>query len=508
MKKNNNPQNIFNNDVKKLSKHLSNFLKIYSQKSLILKQKTQDIKHSDFLNISSRILGYSDYNQFKKNENDIKINNEDVINNFKRYIKSIEVDNIDEISNCFNIYIISTESEISNNMIKIRAKIQRRIKKLVKDSETYSEGKDIARLFDIIKQTGRFCYLLSYQSIIFEHTESKSFNEIVDLLYVYYDNKNAYLIKKTIKDDYGSHLSENLYLLESFITEEYKNICKRNCSYEYLEYKAKEYEFFHAKLKDSHFHNAMRDFNASILSHMYGDTVIYKGIFNTLNENGKQYLSDITRSLYNEDCVFKITLANYDEFSIIIKPNSDVFFAKDFDGKMLYEEVISFNGDRVRYVIPIAKKSKYKYEKERFSYFYPKHKDDYFLFKIIFEDNMYFILKINNTGFIKNEDSSDIVSFKELALLLYYNNYIDLLNEYNFKIKELIIYLESKIPEYTTNIINSVCVKFKNGEDDCFEDCIPEFEKDDNYINRNKEINLLKEKIKKLKKVMEKYYKI
>lgn len=505
MKQSNNPQNIFNNDVKKLAKHLSNFLKIYSQKSLILKQKTQDLKHSDFLNISSRILGYSDYNQLRKYDNCIQKNNEDIINNFKRYIESIEIDYIDEISNCFNVYITSTESEISNVMIKIRAKIQRRIKKLMKDSDTWSEGKDIARLFDIIKKTGKFSYLLSYESIIFGHRESKAFNEIIALLYIYYDNKNAYLIKKTIKDNsYGSHLSESLYQLDSFISKEYGNIYKTPCPYEYLEYEAKEYEFFHAKLKDSYSHKAMREFNAKILSKMYGNTVIYKGIFNTLNEEGKQYLSNITRSLYNEDCIFKITLANQDEFSIIIKSNSDVFFAKDFDGKILYEKVIDFNGDRVRYVIPIAKKFRYQNEVERFSYFYPEHKNDYFVFKIIFEDDTHFILKINNSGFIHDEDEHEIVSFKTLASILYYKNSIGLMNEYKTKIQEQTNYMMNSFKKE----LDDIFVKLKDGEYNCFEERELEYEKEDNYINTNKELISLKEKIIKSEKIIEKYYKI
>lgn len=406
-----------NQDIKKLSKQLDKFLKIYAYKSAFLHYEIEKLKHNDYLNILAVIFGYADYNQYNLAAEKNILTIDKLLLGINKFLLKLNPDSkynqddFDQIINTFKIYITTTEEEIIKHNKKMTGKITRLINKYNKNEKFYYEIGEIKRLYDIIKSKNITPIILDYKSIkLFEDEE---FNEIYNLLKEYYDYKNALLIKKYIKDEkFDDRIGEHLYLLEDFIKDRYKH---EYIPYETLCFLSDQFKYYHHGMIDCFSYQILSEFKKSITKKIVGNTALYKGIFNAVDYDGRINKNmNITRNKDGFWTSFDITLVNNDTMSFHIYEDGYVVANKTFNGEEIFINLFNYGQCNLQWTIPIAERKGYR--SERYRFFYPKFPDDYFIFKLSFDDSISEIM-INQQGFLEEKELK--YTFKEIIGLLY-----------------------------------------------------------------------------------------
>ena len=442
-----------NQDIKKLTKHIYKFLNVYSYKSAFIQNEIKDLKHNDFLNIVSKFFGYADYNQYNKDTNKKILDIEKLLSAFEDFLYSLpnkighNSGDIPQIVNTLHLYLISTESELYTEKRKVSAKISRRLKKLIAANDTSYKGTEIKRLYDIVSNTYFQPIITDYRSIIiykknkpilmdYKHSEN---NELVNLLLRYYDLRNSIIIKKYVKDEkFNDNIGEYLYLLENFLKTDY-------IPFEYMEFLANQYKHYHHGINDSVYRKTINEFKSFITEKTIGRTVLVKGIFNTISKDRLIYRNrDITYNHDGEWSILNVTLANSDTFSLIVTKEGMLAAQKDFDDKIACTILFNYDleeSESLIWTIPMVERN--SVIKERFKFFYPKKKDDKFMFKLSF-DKGYDLIELNREGILENNEV--ILSFKKIMQLLYIDG-INQLEKEKYSIEKYVEIYEKNYKE-------------------------------------------------------------
>lgn len=420
-----------NQDIKKLTKQIHNFLKIYAYKSSFIQSEIKDLKHNDYLNIVSKFFGYTDYNQYNKESNKKVLSLENLLEAFEKFLYSLTnncgYDNgdINQMINTFHLYLTLTEKELYKEKQGVTNKIKRRIKNLIQDDKTLYKGSEIERLYKIVSNNYFQPIITDYRSIIIYKENSPTImdyrcdqnDELVYLFLKYYDLRNSIVIKKYVKDErFDDNIGENLYLLEDFLKERFNIQYK---PFEYMEFLAVQYKHYHHGINDNIYRSNINDFKAYIAEKTIGRSVLVKGVFNTISNEGlKIYRSRaITYNADGEWSIFEITLANNDKLDLIVSNNGTFAIQKYFGDNISCHILLSYDlekNDKLIWTIPMVERN--SSIKERFMYFYPKKPSDKFMFKLSFS-NEYDLIKLTRDGIIENEELK--FSFKNMMQILY-----------------------------------------------------------------------------------------
>lgn len=447
-------------DIKKISKQINKFLKIYSYKSAYLHHETKSIKHSQYLDITANFFGYTDYNQYNISQNKNKLTIDKLINGFYQFISNLNIDsNYDkgdlvQIAKTFYVYLTLTEKELSNKKSNVAKKIERRIAKLKKDKNTKYEASEIKMFYNMIKTKKAEYIIYDYRSVNFNNI-----GDVKDLNIIfkeYYDYKNAFAIKKYLKNKFfKDNIGENIYLFEDFIINE--THLKKYFPYESIEYSARKMKLLQCGFDDSLTRSIIKNFHKKITQFLFGKHCLISGIFNAVDGDGisKRYY-DISRNNENFWTSFDITLSNNDKMSLHIYEDGYVSFYKDFNGENEYHDLgFLFSSDNLRFTIPIVERMNKK--KERFRFFYPKYEDDKFIFKLIFDE--YSGELIFNRNGLLDEKGDVFYSYKDVMQVLYkkresnlYQKYIDICKKEDF----YTTYISELIEEF------KIKLKYKN----------------------------------------------
>lgn len=427
-----------NQDIKKLSKQISKFLRIYAYKSAYLHHETKSIKHNQYLDITARFFGYSDYNQYHKSQNKNTLTIYKLIKGFNHFIINLNINSnhdkgdLEQITKTFYLYLTLTEQELSKKKSNTAKKIERRIAKLKKDKKTRYESSEIKMFYNMIK-TKKLEYTLSdYRSVDFEDIGAvKDLNAIFK---EYYDYKNTLSIKKYLKDKFfKDDIGENLYLFEDFILND--THLKEYIPYESIEYSARKIKFLQNGFNKSLPRSIIQDFHKKITQNLFGKHCLIKGIFHAIDCEGisKNYY-DISRNKEGFWTSFDITLSNNDNLNVHIYEDGYVLFHKKFNGENEYYDLgFLFSSENLRFTIPMVERNKKR--KERFRFFYPKYEDDKFIFKMVFEEYSGQLV-FNRHGLI-NEKNEIVYSYKYIMQILYNKRqsklYQKIINIYNKK---------------------------------------------------------------------------
>lgn len=416
-------------DIKKLTKQINKFLITYSYKSAFIKSETKDLKHNDYLNIVAKFFGYTDYNQYNKEKNKKIISIESLLLSFEKFLNSLDnnsnYDNkdISQIVNTFHLYITFTEEDLYKEKKRINEKIKRRINNLIKGDKTHYTGSEFERLYKIINNTYFQPIIIDYRSILIykqnstESIDSKNTeNELVNLLFKFYDLRNTIIIKKYIKEEkFSDNIGEHLYLLEDFLKESFNASYK---PFEYIEFLAVQYKHYHHGINDDIYRKSVNEFKAYIAEKTIGRTVLVKGIFNTISKDRIIHRDRaITYNADGEWSIFEITLANSDTLELIVTKNGTFAIQKDFGDKISCHILLSYDlkePDKLVWTIPMVER--HSVIKERFRFFYPKKADDKFMLKLSFNDG-YDLITLTRDGIF--EDGEVKFSFKNMMQILY-----------------------------------------------------------------------------------------
>ena len=395
-----------------------------------------------------------------------------------------------QITKTFYLYLTLTEKELSNKKSNTAKKIERRIAKLKKDKNTRYEASEIKMFYNMIK-TKKAEYLISdYRSIHFN-----DIGTVKDLNFVfkeYYDYKNAFAIKKYLKNKFfKDDIGENLYLFEDFILNE--THLKEYASYEAIEYSAREMKRLQGGFDESLTRSIIKNFHKKVTEHLFGKTSLIKGIFNAVDSEGilSRYY-DISRNNDSFWTSFDITLSNNDKMNFHIYDDGYVLFHKDFNGENEYYELgFLFSSDNLNYTIPMVERKNKR--KERFRFFYPKYDDDKFIFKLVFKEYSGELI-FNRNGLL--DDNGEIFySYKEIMQILYKKRENKLLN------KLIEIYNKEDFYKiYFSEYIESLTSKMKSENKEVLEEYVDDLNLEDDIIPEPIKEDTLEIKIEKIKK--------
>lgn len=406
-----------NQDIKKLSKQINKFIKVYAYKSAFLHYETKNLKHNDYLNITSVIFGYTDYNQYKLDNNKNKLSLKKLLKGFETFLKKLNPESkyykedIPQMVSTFSIYITLNEAEISKKNRSITTKITRRINKFKNSENLFYEAGEIKRIYDIVKKQYYQPIIIDFKSLLL--FESKELEELNSLLKDYCYHRNALAIKKYIKDEkFNDRIGEKLYLLEDFLKEKFES---KYIPFESLDFLAEQFKYFHAGCNDFWSRRAISKFKTFIAEKTVGKTALVKGFFNVIDEYEKNRYMDITRNRDGWWSSFDITLANSDEMSIHIYEDGRFVAYKKFRDLNIYMDLWNYKSTDLQWTIPIAERKGVR--KERFKYFYPKYDDDKFIFKLSFNNSFAEVI-LNQYGILKENNKIDL-SYKEIMEMLY-----------------------------------------------------------------------------------------
>jgi len=419
-----------NQDIKKLTKQIHNFLNTYAYKSSFIQSEIKDLKHNDYLNIVSKFFGYTDYNQYNKEDNKKVLSLENLLAAFEKFLYSLPnksgYDNgdINQIVNTFHLYLTLTEQELYKEKRSVTNKIQRRIKNLIKDDKTLYKGTEIERLYNIVSNTYFQPIITDYRSIIIYKENSPTImdfrgdqnDELVNLFLKYYDVRNALIIKRYVKDErFDDNIGEHLYLLDDFLKERFHIPYK---PFEYIEFLAVQYKHYHHGINDDIYRKSVNEFKAYIAEKTIGRNVLVKGIFNTISKDRIIHRDRaITYNADGEWSIFEITLANSDTLELIVTKNGTFAIQKDFGDKISCHILLSYDlkePDKLVWTIPMVER--HSVIKERFRFFYPKKADDKFMLKLSFNEG-YDLITLTRDGIF--EDGEVKFSFKNMMQILY-----------------------------------------------------------------------------------------
>jgi hypothetical protein len=424
-------------DIKRITEQVKNFIKIYAYKSEFLALNLKDVKHNDYLNLLSRIYGFSDYNQFNNSKKECSLTLYHLLNGIENFlyslpnVKKYNSEEIPQIINTLNIYLSVSDCDIKKYKSSFKSTITKQINKLLKEKEGYL-ATEIQRFWNIINNKTCEPLIIDYRGIIISSLHKPLLmnycnadkpdyqTKLIKSMLSYYDYKNAMTIKKHLKDcNFDDKICKHLYVYENFIKKFYDDYQ----SYEYLEFMSEQYAAYHGGLNDSKWRDTINKFKHLVTEITIGKFSVYKGVFEIVNEDGKIDRNK-TLARYREDdwSFFKLTLANQDEFEIHIY-NEGILAIKDFNGVKESYNILEFNSDDIlKWTIPVVERKGQR--REEFKFFFPKFKDDLFIFKLCFKDRSLEV-KLNQHGiFIGDADSK--IEFKNI-IENFYNKRINTL---------------------------------------------------------------------------------
>ncbi len=416
-------------DIKKTSKKLNKYLKIYAFKSAYLNTEIKTFKHNDYLNIVSRICGYSSFNEFNQKESNkiIKVETEKFLSNLKKILYDLNKESIynkkdiEQIVETFYIYFVYEDKKISINKSNIKEKIKRRINKVKKISDDIYEVEEYERLLKIISNKYFSTVIIDCDSILnydYKNKDDKKYEiEVRELLFQYYLFRNANTIKQYQKNKiFSDIIGENVYLFEDFLKERKYD---EYIPFEKLKFLADQFTYYHNGMNDSEYRRVVNDFKAFINEKFFGKNVLINGIFKTVNEDNKVlYKSNISKNIIGQWSYIDIKLANNDNFKLNIYDDGEIWAAKEFFGENILIRLYTYE-DKVPLRFTIPKVERNGSLKEGFPFFYPKYNADKFILKLLLETNGYDTIILNRFGILKKDKEEIDITFSFIMRELY-----------------------------------------------------------------------------------------